>query len=70
MVKARERLETVVAIFSEENIIVLELRAHAAETMGAPFRETEQADILMKEKAEGKLRWISKLVLKVVRGLS
>ena len=70
MVKARERLETVVAIFSEENIIVLELRAHAAEPMGAPFSETEQADRLVKEKAEGKLRWMSKLVLKAVRGLS
>ena len=68
--KARERLVTVVAIFSEENMIVFELRVQTAEPMGAPLRETEQAEILVKEKAGGKLRRISKLVLKVVRGLS
>ena len=61
---------TVVAIFSEENIIVFELRVQTAEPTGAPFKVTEQADTLVKEKAGGKLRWISKSVLKVVRGLS
>ena len=70
VVNASDKLVTVVAIFNEANTIEFEFKVQVAPFTAALFKVIVQAVTLLRVKAEGKAKVISKSVENVLVGLS